>query len=119
MESYARIEGFIYHAAEWIKLGIETAGVLVVAWGMIISLWLYGRTIFTPGENDYAALRRRLAKYLIIALEFQLAADILSTAIAPGWDEIGKLAVIAGIRTVLNYFLEKELEDARVEGEEA
>jgi uncharacterized membrane protein len=37
------------------------------------------------------------------------AADILTTAIAPNWDELGKLAAIATLRTVLNYFLEREL----------
>jgi uncharacterized membrane protein len=41
-----------------------------------------------------------------------LAADILATAIAPTWDEIGKLAAIAVLRTALNYFLERELKEA-------
>lgn len=48
-----------------------------------------------------------LSRYL--ALEFQLGSDILSTAVAPSWDQIGKLAAIAVIRTVLNYFLTKEM----------
>jgi uncharacterized membrane protein len=46
-------------------------------------------------------------------LEFQVGADILSTAIAPSWEQIGKLAAIASIRTLLNYFLTKELENER------
>ena len=45
-----------------------------------------------------------------VALEFELAADILRTAIAPSWSEIGLLAAVAAIRTALNYFLEKEIE---------
>ena len=40
----------------------------------------------------------------MLALEFALAADILRTAVAPTWDDISKLAVIATIRTMLNYF---------------
>jgi len=43
-----------------------------------------------------------------------LAADILATAIAPTWDEIGKLAAIAALRTALNYFLERELDSTEV-----
>ncbi|WP_420460972.1 DUF1622 domain-containing protein [Neolewinella sp.] len=111
---YEVSEDYIYHFAEWVKLAVELCGVLVIAWGVMISLWLYARRIFTRTEQDFIALRLTLARYLIVALEFQLAADIISTAIAPGWDQIGKLAAIATIRTVLNYFLEKEI-DAEVE----
>ncbi|WP_229440758.1 DUF1622 domain-containing protein [Massilia sp. BSC265] len=50
------------------------------------------------------------ARYLTLALELQLAADILSTSVSPSWDQIGKLAAIAVIRTALNYFLNKELQ---------
>ena len=46
-----------------------------------------------------------------LALEFQLGADILSTAVAPTWNEIGKLGAIAIIRTALNYFLSKEMKE--------
>jgi uncharacterized membrane protein len=52
------------------------------------------------------------------SLEFQLAADILSTAIAPSWDRIGKLAAIAVIRTALNYFLVLELRNQTVKSED-
>jgi uncharacterized membrane protein len=40
-----------------------------------------------------------------------LGADVLATAVAPDWDDIGKLAAIAIIRTALNYFLGKELKE--------
>jgi uncharacterized membrane protein len=46
----------------------------------------------------------------------QLAADVLSTAIAPSWDQIGKLGAIAVIRTALNYFLRREMHDAPAAG---
>jgi uncharacterized membrane protein len=46
---------------------------------------------------------------LTVSLELLLAADILATAIAPTWDDIGKLAAIATLRTALNYFLAREL----------
>jgi hypothetical protein len=74
-------------------------------------------------RSGYAAaftlIRLAFARYLTLALELQLAADILSTSVAPTWDRIGKLAAIAVIRTALNYFLSKEVqqesrEEARV-----
>lgn len=48
-------------------------------------------------------------------MEFQLASDILSTAVAPTFEEIGKLAAVATIRTLLNYFLGQEIEKERSE----
>jgi uncharacterized membrane protein len=52
----------------------------------------------------------RLGSWLLLGLEFALAADIVRTAISPTWVELGQLAAIAGIRTVLNYFLERDIE---------
>ena len=47
-----------------------------------------------------------------MALEFELAADILRTAVAPTWSEIGQLAAIAALRTALNFFLQREIDGA-------
>lgn len=57
------------------------------------------------------------ATWILLALEFALAADLVRTAVAPTWDDISKLAVIATIRTMLNYFLAKDIaEFARQSG---
>ena len=55
----------------------------------------------------------RYAHWLITGLSFQLAADIIETAITPIWDEIGRLGVVALIRTFLNFFLERDLAEAK------
>ena len=54
----------------------------------------------------------RYAHWLVTGLSFQLAADIVETAITPTWDEIGRLGVVALIRTFLNFFLERDLAEA-------
>lgn len=54
-------------------------------------------------------LRVRFGSSVAVSLELLLGADVLSTAVAPSWNDIGKLAAIAVLRTALNYFLEKEL----------
>ena len=51
----------------------------------------------------------RFATWILLALEFALAADLVRTAVAPTWDDISQLAVIATIRTMLNYFLAKDI----------
>ena len=53
-----------------------------------------------------------MARWLLLGLEFMLAADIVRTAISPTWSELGQLALIAVVRTFLNYFLERDLEAA-------
>jgi uncharacterized membrane protein len=55
----------------------------------------------------------RYARWLVAGLTFQLAADILETAVAPTWEDLGKLAAIAAIRTALNYFLERDVAEVR------
>jgi uncharacterized membrane protein len=63
-------------------------------------------------ETAKEQARLRLGRWLALALEFELAADILRTAVAPTWNEIGQLAAIVILRTVLNYFLQKEIDKA-------
>jgi uncharacterized membrane protein len=50
------------------------------------------------------------ATWLLLGLEFELAADVIRTAIAPTWSDIGQLASIAAIRTFLSFFLDKDIE---------
>ena len=60
-------------------------------------------------NSDKEEVRLKLGLWLSLALELVLGADILRTTIAPSWEEIGKLAAIVVLRTVLNYFLQTEI----------
>lgn len=62
-----------------------------------------------PYRGGLEGLRVQFGSSVAVSLELLLGADVLATAVAPSWDDIGKLASIAIIRTLLNYFLEKEL----------
>ncbi len=55
----------------------------------------------------------RYARWIVAGLTFQLAGDIVHTAVAPTWDEIGRLGAIAVIRTFLAYFLDRDMEERR------
>ena len=99
---------------------VEAAGALIIFVGAAISFVRFVRAALPPHHDEhYTGIRLGFGRYLVLGLEFQLASDILSTAVAPTFEEIGKLAAIAAIRTVLNYFLGKEIaeERAEVEGE--
>jgi len=103
------VEQQVHAAVQWLRLGVELLGALVIAAGVLVALVDLARHALHGRGSDFNPVRLAFARYLTLALELQLAADVLSTAVAPSWDSIGKLAAIATIRTVLNYFLEKEL----------
>lgn len=106
----------VREAVDWIVLVIESLGALIIAIGVLIALVLLARALLRPTEPaSFTRVRLVLGSYLVLGLEFQLAADILKTAVAPTFTEIGQLAAIAAIRTLLNYFLTKEIQSERAE----
>lgn len=112
-------ELWIQNAVQWLRLGVETMGAIVIGVGILVALLALLRTLIARQPANFNAIRLGFARYLAMALEFQLGADILSTAIAPSWGTIGRLAAIAIIRTALNYFLMREIneETKRAENE--
>lgn len=96
----------------WVRLAADVAGAAIVAIGILLALAGFVRAITTRHAAAFTDVRLTLGRYLALALEFQLGADILSTAIAPSWDQIGKLGAVAVIRTALNFFLTRELREA-------
>jgi uncharacterized membrane protein len=113
-------EGTIVNAVQWLRLMVETMGAAIIGLGVLVAAYKFLRALVPPQVESYNGIRLTLARYLVLALEFQVAADILSTAIAPSWDQIGKLGAIAAIRTLLNYFLMREMrEERKGEGGEA
>jgi len=95
---------------------VEAAGALIIFVGAVIAVVGFVLAALRPlRDREFTQVRLSLGRYLVLALAFQLASDVLSTAIAPTFEEIGKLGAIAAIRTLLNYFLRKELEAERAE----
>jgi uncharacterized membrane protein len=110
---WEHVEQAVANCVQWLRLGVELIGALIVGLGIIIGIVQFLAAIASRKTADFNAIRLVLARYLALALEFQLGADILSTAIAPAWNEIGKLGAIAIIRTALNYFLSMEMREER------
>jgi uncharacterized membrane protein len=94
-----------------VALGCELLAIVLLGFGALETAWIlignprqFGDLYFIKG------VWMRFASRILLALELTLAADIVDTAIAPTWNEIGQLAAIATIRTVLNLFLERDIE---------
>jgi len=115
------MEMLLRECASYVALATELCSVLCIAIGMVETVVqaavLIGsrRPILRPARRD---LWTKFAMWIVLALEFALAADIVRTAIAPTWDDIGRLGAIALIRTALNYFLERDMEEFNPRAEE-
>lgn len=97
---------------EYLARGVEFAAALIIGLAAleatVKSLAIFLRRGIRPEDKNQ--VRLTLARWLAVALEFELAADILNTAVTPTWSDIEKLAAIATLRTTLNYFLEREIQ---------
>ena len=116
---FEQVEQQVRSSVEWLRLAVEALGALVIAAGVLVVVAALVRHLLAQRGSSFVPIRLAFARYLTLALELQLAADILSTSVAPTWERIGKLAAIAIIRTALNYFLGKELKDERASEEPA
>jgi uncharacterized membrane protein len=103
---------WILSGTDYIALVAEAAAAIIILVGAAQAIWMFFRHILAGCCESREMLRSRikLGHALSLGLEFLIGADILKTAVAPSWTEIGQLAAIIGIRTVLNLFLRRELE---------
>ena len=98
--------------ASYVALMLESVVVVTVAVGSLEALYRMLAGLLVKGEDswDRRAVWLRFAGWILLSLEFALGADIIRTAIAPTWDDVGKLGAIAAIRTFLGFFLGRDLE---------
>ena len=89
-------------------------GVSIITWGILLALIRFIllevkrlKSINICREREL--LRHHLGSYLLLGLEFLIAADIIQTIIEPSLQEVAILGSIVGIRTILNFFLNREL----------
>jgi uncharacterized membrane protein len=91
---------------------VEAAGAAIIFVGAVIAFARFLLIAFRrEGMDPFAQLRLDLGRFLVLGLEFQLAADILRTAVAPNFTELAQLATVAAIRTALNFFLGLEIKE--------
>ena len=106
----------LHHIATILKLIIEGIAIFIIAFSILKTVTKFIRSYKKKDSEDfYHKIRLDLGLSLALALEFLLAADIVATAVTPGWKSIGLLAAIAGIRTFLNYFLHQEVKELKAE----
>lgn len=110
----------LVRATEYVVVAIDMLALLVIV-AATASAFAQGIRLMVTRASQHA---KRLvwlhyARWLVAALTFQLAADIIETSIRTDWQSIGRLGAVAVIRTFLNYFLERDLAELRERESEA
>ena len=108
------MEAHLTTVFDYLYIAIGTIGVAIIVWGVALTLYRllnleFSRLKHKSIYRERETVRHQFASYLLLALEFLIAADIIATVIHPTFEEIAILASIVVIRTVISYFLEKEI----------
>ena len=109
-------EEALHSAVGFLVRLVEAAGAVVIFSGAFLG---FIRFVLAALRNRsaqfFVPIRLDLGRFLALGLEFQLGSDLLRTAVAPTFVEIGQLAAVAAIRTALNFFLGREIQAEREE----
>ena len=104
------VEDAVRDAVDFVIPIVEAIGAAVIVAGVLLAAAAYLLSELRIRPVAYDHIRLQLGRFIALGIEFQLGADILTTAVSPTFHDIGMLASIAGIRTLLNYFLAMEIE---------
>ncbi|ABW32467.1 DUF1622 domain-containing protein [Acaryochloris marina] len=111
MEFVHHFQGNLEIIVSFLEVVLEAVAAFCIVLGLLVSIKLSVvlRRRRSTIQFPLGRLRLTFGRWLALALEFQLGADVLATTVAPTFEALGKLGAIAIIRTFLNYFLNKEL----------
>ena len=104
---------------EWLEIFIETAVVVIDAMAAVlivigtVEAFISAFLVISKPNYQKREVWLRYARWLVGALTFQLAADVLETSLRMSWTALGELAVVAVVRTFLDYYLERDLREVR------
>jgi uncharacterized membrane protein len=108
------VEEALQKAINVLVIVVEACGAAVIIIGAVWAFLGFLRAVVRRrGAEEFVPVRLTLGRFLTLGLEFQLASDVLRTAVAPSFTELGQLAAVAAIRTALNFFLSREIAEER------
>ncbi len=111
---------FVHIFAEYAELLVNFLAIGAIVIGALVgTVGVFRLLLSGASEDQLRPAWLSFGRWLVLGLTFQLAADIIETTLAPTWDDIGKLAAIAAVRTALTYFLDRDMEDIRKRGEKS
>jgi uncharacterized membrane protein len=108
------MKDWLIYISEHAIVVIDALALVVILFGtaeVVVNMFRFA--VGQPSEIDMRDIWLRYGRWLVAALTFQLAADIVETSITTSWEAVGRIAAIAVVRTFLNYFLERDLGEIR------
>ncbi|ADL12675.1 DUF1622 domain-containing protein [Acetohalobium arabaticum] len=106
-----RMQDLIITLSEYISYLAQLFAIIIIAHGIIVVFWINLNNVFTK-EDAVDVMKRsrtKLGYSFSVGLGILIGSSILRSVVAPTWNDIGQLAAIIGIRTALNYFLNRDL----------
>jgi uncharacterized membrane protein len=109
------MEEWLHVIAKGTVVTIEAMALIIIVIAAVEAFFvgLWTAFVLPMGNRRVKITWLRFDRWLVAALTFLLAADIVETSIAPTWQEIGRVGAIAVIRTFLNYFLGRDMDELR------
>ncbi len=112
----ASVDHVVESAMEFALPLLKALAVLIIIWGVLCAaVRLVGMEIkLMQGKQikrDATVIRQHLGYYLILGLEFLIAVDVIETLMRPDWKELGVLAGLVVLRTLMSFSLHWELKE--------
>ena len=106
-----------------ISIVISIISIGVVVYGVIIAVFAFIKTEFSRPSKEFniehlRILRADLGTYILLGLELLIASDIIETVVEPGLMELAILGGVVILRTLLSFFLDREIHEIDLERKE-
>ncbi|MCB0331380.1 MAG: DUF1622 domain-containing protein [Bdellovibrionales bacterium] len=103
-----------------IAIVVSVAGSFIIIWGVLVTLFYFLKAEYLALKGENALKKREFARfnfgtYLLLGLDFMLAADMLHTIHNPVLSELYVLGAIVAIRSVISFFLTREMKEANLQ----
>jgi len=102
------------HWHDWLSFFIGFIGLVIILWGVLQGVieFLRAQVVSFRQKKPVSleAIRYDLGRYILLGLEFFIAADIVHTIVQPTLEEVAVLAAIVIVRTIISFFLNREME---------
>jgi len=121
METPIILLAWIDQTAEVLASTIELVMMVVLAIGTLRAMKAVAVHVVRrePLSSKVREIWLHYAGWIVLSLEFALAADVISTVVEPSWKDLGQLAAIGAIRTALAWFLSRDIEEFSHQAERA
>ncbi len=104
----------IIELLETVAFGVDLVAVIVMLIGFLLSIVRFAPTLARPAATaigEVQEIRCSLGTYLVFALELMIVSDLLHSVVSHSLEDLYFLAAIVVLRTVIAYFLNKEIQE--------